>query len=155
SDELLQVVLPGAAASELRASGKVQPRRYHEAAVLFCDVVGFTSYCDTHEPEDVVSHLQGLIERFEQIADKHGLEKIKTIGDEFMAAAGMFRPTSMPLQAAVACALEMGRTAPDLEPGWKVRAGVNVGPLVAGIVGRNRYQFDIWGDTVNVAARMT
>src|SRR5262249_61991831 len=65
------------------------------------------------------------------------------------------RPTSMPLQAAVACALEMGRTAPDLEPGWKVRAGVNVGPLVAGIVGRNRYQFDIWGDTVNVAARMT
>ncbi len=89
ADELLHALLPKAAADEIRTIGTVIPRRYENVAVLFCDVVNFTSYCDKHEPEDVVSRLDALFVIFEQVAARHGLEKIKTIGDSFMAAAGL------------------------------------------------------------------
>ncbi len=88
------------------------------------------------------------------LAAKHGLEKIKTIGDAFMAAAGLLNTVVDPLDAAVRCGLELASTSIDARLGWAVRVGVHVGPVVAGIVGQVRYQFDIWGDTVNVAARM-
>jgi len=90
---------------------------------------------------------------FERIAAKHGLEKIKTIGDGFMAA-GLLHKVKDPLIAAVSCGLEMTSTLIDAHLGWEVRVGVHSGPVVAGVVGQERYQFDIWGDTVNVAARM-
>ncbi|MCC7166159.1 MAG: response regulator [Rhodospirillales bacterium] len=154
ADDLLNVILPPAAADEIRAIGTVIPRRYENVAVLFCDVANFTSYCDRHQPEDVVSRLDALFIRFEGITHKHGLEKIKTIGDAFMAAAGLLAANADPIDAAIRCGLEMGATMIDANLGWTVRVGVHVGPLVAGIVGQERYQFDIWGDTVNVAARM-
>jgi adenylate cyclase len=154
ADELLNVLLPAAAAEEIRNIGTVIPRRFENVAVLFCDVANFTGYCDKHEPEDVVSRLDALFVRFEAIVRKHGLEKIKTIGDAFMASAGLLTPNNEPLLAAIRCGLEMGSTMLDSQLGWEVRVGVHVGPLVAGVVGQERYQFDIWGDTVNVAARM-
>ena len=154
ADELLHALLPKAAADEIRSIGTVIPRRYEDVAVLFCDVVNFTSYCDKHEPEDVVSRLDALFVIFEQIVAKHGLEKIKTIGDSFMAAAGLLNTVEHPIGAAVRCGLEMSSTMIDAHLGWEVRVGVHAGPVVAGVVGQERYQFDIWGDTVNVAARM-
>ncbi len=85
ADDLLHATLPAAAVHELKSTSAVQPRRFEDVAVLFCDVVGFTSYCDKHSPEEVVSHLQSLVAAFEEIAAEHGLEKIKTVGDAFMA----------------------------------------------------------------------
>ena len=154
ADELLNVILPADAANELRANGKVTPRRHENVALLFCDIVGFTKFCDEHSPEEVVSHLQALIESFETITDKHEMEKIKTIGDEFMTTAGLLLANLSPLLSAVSCGLDMIVAARELEPYWEVRVGVDCGPVVAGIVGRQRYQFDVWGDTVNTAARM-
>ena len=130
------------------------PRRYENVAVLFCDVTNFTAYCDKHEPEDVVSRLDALFVIFERITAKHGLEKIKTIGDGFMAAAGLLHHHEDPVGSAVRCGLEMASTLIDADLGWEVRTGVHSGPVVAGVVGQERYQFDIWGDTVNVATRM-
>ncbi|MGH6803858.1 MAG: adenylate/guanylate cyclase domain-containing protein [Methyloceanibacter sp.] len=154
ADELLHALLPKKAADEIRAIGTVIPRRYENVAVLFCDVSNFTAYCDKHEPEDVVSRLDALFVIFERITTKHGLEKIKTIGDGFMAAAGLLHHVADPVGSAVRCGLEMASTMIDAHLGWEVRVGVHSGPVVAGIVGQERYQFDIWGDTVNVAARM-
>ena len=155
SERLLNVILPSAAAAELKSSGGVKPRRFENIAVLFCDVVGFTNFCDSHGPEDVVARLQALLERFEDLTKKHGMEKIKTIGDAYMAIAGLHETHAEPLLAAVKCGLEMGAQVKDVAPDWQVPTGVNFGSVVAGIVGRDKYQFDVWGDTVNVAARMT
>jgi CheY-like chemotaxis protein len=154
ADELLHALLPKKAADEIRSIGTVIPRRYENVAVLFCDVTNFTSYCDKNEPEDVVSRLDALFVIFERITAKHGLEKIKTIGDGFMAAAGLLHKIDDPVGSAVRCGLEMTSTLIDAHLGWEVRVGVHAGPVVAGVVGQERYQFDIWGDTVNVAARM-
>ena len=154
ADQLLHALLPKIAADEIRSIGTVIPRRYENVAVLFCDVTNFTSYCDKHEPEDVVSRLDALFVIFERIAAKHGLEKIKTIGDGFMAAAGLLHHVDDPVRSAVRCGLEMASTLIDAHLDWEVRVGVHAGPVVAGVVGQERYQFDIWGDTVNVAARM-
>jgi adenylate cyclase len=155
ADELLHALLPKKAADEIRAIGTVIPRRYENVAVLFCDVTNFTPYCDQHEPEDVVSRLDALFVIFERITARHGLEKIKTIGDGFMAAGGLLQELEDPIGSAVRCGLEMTSTLIEAQLGWEVRVGVHSGPVVAGVVGQERYQFDIWGDTVNVAARMS
>jgi class 3 adenylate cyclase len=154
ADLLLHALLPKKAADEIRSIGTVIPRRYENVAVLFCDVTNFTAYCDKHEPEEVVSRLDALFVIFERVAAKHGLEKIKTIGDGFMAAAGLLQQVDDPVGTAVRCGLEMSSTLIDAHLDWEVRVGVHAGPVVAGVVGQERYQFDIWGDTVNVAARM-
>jgi adenylate cyclase len=154
SNALLRVILPDDIATELKASGRVKPRRHDNVGVLFCDVVGFTSFCSQHEPEDVVAHLQSLFQAFEQICERYGLEKIKTIGDGFMAAGGLMIPVPNPALDCVACGLAMLDAVNDLASGWKVRIGVHSGPVVAGVVGSKKYLFDIWGDTVNTAARV-
>lgn len=154
ADTLLNTLLPAAAANEIRNIGTVIPRRYENVAVLFCDVVNFTAYCEKHQPEDVIARLDAVFVRFEGIINKYGLEKIKTVGDAFMAAANLSKPSDAPLENAVRCGLEMGSTMLDSQLGWTVRTGVHFGPVIAGVVGQERYQFDIWGDTVNVAARM-
>jgi class 3 adenylate cyclase len=154
ANQLLHALLPEKAADEIRSIGTVIPKRYENVAVLFCDVTNFTAYCDKHEPEDVVSRLDALFVIFERITAKHGLEKIKTIGDGFMAVAGLLNEVDDPLGSAVRCGLEMTSTMIDAHLDWEVRVGVHAGPVVAGVVGQERYQFDIWGDTVNVAARM-
>jgi class 3 adenylate cyclase len=155
ADELLHTLLPKKAADEIRTIGTVSPRRYENVAVLFCDVTNFTSYCDKHEPEDVVSRLDALFVIFERITARHGLEKIKTIGDGFMSACGLLNEAKDPIGSAVRCGLEMASTLMDAQLGWEARVGVHFGSVVAGVVGQERYQFDIWGDTVNMAARMS
>jgi adenylate cyclase len=152
ADRLLHSLLPETAADEIRRVGTVIPRRHEHVVVLFADIIGFTSFCDKHEPEDVVSRLDALFVLFEQTANAHGLEKIKTVGDAFMAAAGLLKISDDPHAAAVRCGLELAAVCEQLD--WKARVGVHSGPVVAGVVGHERYQFDIWGDTVNVAARL-
>jgi class 3 adenylate cyclase len=153
SDELLHVILPGEIVRELKATDAVRPRRCDDVAVMFCDIVGFTPYCDRNPPERVVPHLQRLIEAWEEIALRHEVEKIKTIGDAFMAAAGLLRRPANPVLACLRCGLEMVAACRALPVGWDLRVGIHVGPVVAGVIGRRQYLFDLWGDTVNTAAR--
>ena len=154
SEQLLNVILPGPVASELKATGRVVPRGYDNVALYFCDIARFTTYCDNHSAEDVVSRLQALFETFEDITHRHQMEKIKTIGDGYMASAGLMLPNAEQLLSAVKCGLEMSGAVASVEPTWQIRAGANSGPVIAGIGGGEKYQFDVWGDTVNVAARM-
>lgn len=154
ADGLLEVVLPRVAADELRATATVKSRRIEGVAVMFCDIVGFTAWCERQPPEAVVRDLHAVFLRFEAIAREHGVEKLKTVGDGFMAAAGLLEPVEEPLLRAVRCALQMASEVSRLVPAWQLHSGVNVGPVVAGIVGGERYQFDVWGDTVNLAARL-
>jgi len=155
TDELLHVILPRDVAVELRTTQAVRPRRFERVGVLFSDIVGFAAYSDRRTPEEIVAQLQTLVELFENIAEKHGLEKIKTIGDSFMAVAGLCAPPPVaPQVEAVRCGLELIEAARAHPAGWRVRVGVNAGPVVAGVVGRKKYQYDVWGDTVNLAARV-
>lgn len=154
TDELLHVILPREVAAELRSTNTVRPKRFDRVGILFCDIVEFAAYCYDKTPEEIVAHLQTLVEAFEAIAEKHGLEKIKTIGDSFMAVAGLCRPSQKPAVDAVRCGLEMIEAAQTHPARWQVRVGVNVGPVVAGIVGHKKYQYDVWGDAVNMAARL-
>ena len=154
SDDLLHIILPHDVAHELKATQSVKPRRLENVAVLFCDIVAFTAWCDKHAPHEVLDHLQSLVEAFESICLECGLEKIKTIGDSFMATAGLLAPAANPALDCVRCGLAMIAKAKELPPHWKVRVGVHAGPVMAGVVGRRKYQYDIWGDTVNTAARM-
>jgi CheY-like chemotaxis protein len=154
SDELLHVILPDEIVAELKATNGVKPRRYDNVAVLFADIVGFTPYCDRHGPEEVVLYLQSLVESWETSALKYGVEKIKTIGDAFMAASGLLKPVENPVLSCVRCGLEMIAAAEAMSIGWTLRVGIHVGQVVAGVIGRRQYLFDLWGDTVNTAARM-
>jgi adenylate cyclase len=154
SDELLYAMLPPGAVRELKATNEVRPRRYNEVAVLFCDIVGFTSYCDENSPEKVIEGLQALVSEYEKIVRQHEMEKIKTIGDAFMATAGLFNGVPDPIVSCLRCGLDMVIASRRIEPRWQVRVGVQFGPVVAGIIGQRQYVFDLWGDTVNMAARI-
>jgi len=154
ADDLLHVILPDEVVAELKATDSVRPRRHENVAVLFCDIVNFTAYCEAHDPEEVIGYLQRLVERFEDSVLRHGLEKIKTIGDSFMATAGLMMPAENPVLNCVSAGLEMAALAPSLLPGWQVSVGIHVGPVVAGVIGRRHYLFDVWGDTVNTASRI-
>jgi adenylate cyclase len=155
SDELLHVIFPDEIVRELKTTSLVRPRRFDNVAVLFCDVADFTPFCDGHEPEEVVRHLQELIELWENIAVRHHVEKIKTIGDAFMAAAGLLEnPADHPVLHCVRCGLELIAASRRLPIPWEVRVGIHLGPVVAGVIGCRHYLFDLWGDTVNTAARM-
>ena len=154
ADELLYAMLPPGAVRELKATSQVRPRRYDEVAVLFSDIVGFTPYCDHNPPEKVVEELQALVGEFEVIARRHELEKIKTVGDAFMATAGLLNPVADPISASLRCGLDMVAASRLGEPNWEVLIGVHFGSVVAGIIGRRQFAFDLWGDTVNTAARI-
>ena len=155
ADELLHAILPASAVAELKATGRVQPRHFGDVAVLFVDLVGFTAWCRARPPEEVVANMQRLAEDFETIAHRHGMEKIKTIGDAFMATANLLQPNADPVMAAVRCSLDMMAAARAGPSGWRIRAGIHIGPVVGGVVGRTKFSFDLWGDTVNVAARLS
>ena len=153
ADELLQVILPPYVVEELKNTNSVKPRRYDEVAILICDIVGFTPYCESHDPEEVVTNLGEMTESFEKITANYGLEKINSIGDQFMAACGLVDQFENPVANCVKCALEMVKSTPNLSAQWQVRIGVHVGPVVAGVVGRKKFLFGLWGDTINTTAR--
>ena len=153
-NQLLHALFPPEIVEQLANEVEIAPRRYENVSVMFCDVVGFTPYCDTHAPEDVVSNLQDLICVLETITSQQDLHKIKTIGDGYLAVGGLLTQVKNPVVKCVRAGLQMISAVGRTNLGWKLRVGIHYGPVVAGIVGGRQYQFDIWGDTVNTAARI-
>lgn len=154
ADDLLATLLPKQIARVLKSNKKLPPIRYDDVSLLFCDIVGFTTYSESHPPEIVFSQLESLVEDFEKIADDFGLMKVKTIGDAIMIAGGLLGDLDATVHAAAACGLAMVDAASRHEAGWQIRIGIDHGPVVAGVIGRTHYQFDVWGDTVNTASRI-
>ena len=154
ADGILATVLPREIVRALKRSDRLKPRLYDDVTVLFCDVVGFTSYSEKHNPETVFGELERLVEQFEEIVEAHRLEKIKTVGDAFMAASGLLLVQDDPVRSAVACGLDMVKAGRAFGMGAGVRVGIDHGPVIAGIMGKRQFQFDVWGDTVNTAARI-
>jgi class 3 adenylate cyclase len=152
-DGLLRSILPDQVLLEMR-NGRYPPRRIDNVAVLFADLVGFTKFCRDADPELVIQPLQNLIERWEDIAQFFSIQKIKTIGDALMCASGLLKAEPNPVEICVRYGLELIRITREINPEWDLRVGINVGPVVAGIVGRRQFLFDLWGDTVNTASRM-
>jgi adenylate cyclase len=138
SDELLHAIMPAPAVTELKMTGRVRPRHFADVAVLFVDLADFTAWCHARQPEEVVAEVQRLAEVFEALARQHGMEKIKTIGDAFMATANLLEPHVDPVMAAVHCSRDMAAAARASPGGWRVRAGIHIGPAVAGVVGRSK-----------------
>jgi adenylate cyclase len=154
ADELLGAILPASAVRELKASDRVRPRRFEEVAVLFGDVVDFTAFCDGHSPEDVVANLHQLTTAFEAITADHGLEKIKTLGDAVMATANLLEAHGDPVMDCLRAGFALADAARATPAAWRMRIGIHIGPVVAGVVGSKKFTFDLWGDTVNVAQRL-
>ncbi|MGQ9364787.1 adenylate/guanylate cyclase domain-containing protein [Azospirillum sp. ST 5-10] len=155
ADELLRAILPARVAAELKERTVVPPRRHDGVAVLFCDIAGFTGYCDRNPPERVVSDLQRVVHAYEVVMAVHGMEKIKTIGDAVMATAGLLSPTPDPVLTAVRCGFDLIAATKRCMPHWQARVGIHAGSVVAGVIGRRQFLYDLWGDTVNIAARIT
>ena len=154
TEDLLHVIFPQAVLEELKRTNTVKPRRYDSVAVIFTDIVNFTEYCDQNAPETVVSHLQEHVNALENIAQRCGVQKIKTIGDAFMGTAGLLKEMENPVEACVQCALEMVDVGKGFVSGWQIRVGIDYGPVMGGIVGHRQYLFDLWGDAVNTASRI-
>jgi adenylate cyclase len=154
ADEVLATVLPRSIARALKLNRRLAPQRYEDVAVLYSDLVGFTAYSERHPPETVFAELEALVDRFEEIAHGHSLDKIKTVGDAFMATANLLSPLDEPMHAAVAGALDMVAATRTVRADWAVRIGIDFGPVLAGIMGKTQFQFEVWGDTVNTAVRI-
>ena len=162
AEAVLTSILPASIAHELRTSGSVQPRFHPSTTILFTDFAGFTRFAEKSEPAVLVSFLDQVFSAFDEIAVKYGLERLKTIGDAFMAVGGV--PTANRTHAMDACfaALEMQRAIRLLNerrgklrlPTLELRVGIHSGPVMAGIVGKSKFTYDIWGDAVNLAARL-
>jgi len=159
---LLLNILPAEVAQELQKNGNATPRYYEKASVLFTDFKGFTKLAENLTPWEVVSELNDYFIAFDDIIEKYELEKIKTIGDSYMCAGGIPTENDSHYINIVKAGLEMqqfilSRNKKRIDskmPEWNIRIGINTGPLVAGVVGKKKYAYDIWGSTVNVASRM-
>ena len=160
SDVLLLNILPDEIAQELRVQGYANPRFYEAATVLFTDFLNFTSLSERLTPEQLIGELDECFLAFDEICEKHRLEKIKTIGDAYMCAGGLPVPNDTHPVDAVRAALEMtewlnrrNRENPNAIF-REMRIGIHTGPVIAGVIGKNKFAYDIWGDAVNLAARL-
>jgi len=156
SERLLLNVLPPPIAERLKDQETIADRFEH-ATVLFADVVGFTPFAESLPPERVVGILDDLFSAFDELAEGRGLEKIKTIGDSYMVAAGVPVERSDHLEAVIEMASAMLRHMETIRSegsALHLRIGIDTGPVVAGVIGRSRFIYDVWGDTVNTASRM-
>ncbi len=158
SERLLLNVLPKAIAERLKQGETAIVDSFPEVTVLFADLVGFTSLSVHIAPSEVVQLLNEVFSAFDLLASKHGLEKIKTIGDAYMAVSGLPSPREDHARAAADLALDMLGEIEQFNRGYRtslrIRIGMNTGPVIAGIIGRNKFIYDLWGDTVNTASRM-
>jgi adenylate cyclase len=157
-EDLLHSILPVSIARRLQDSPRVIADAFPAATVLFADIVGFTSLSLQTNPADLVATLNEIFTRLDRLADQHGLEKIKTIGDAYMVAAGV--PEAMPKHAeamadfALGAMAEIEKVAPLQSTSIQLRIGVHSGPVVAGVIGKKKFIYDLWGETVNRASRM-
>jgi class 3 adenylate cyclase len=162
SEQLLLNVLPAETAEELKERGSATPKHYDTVTVLFTDFKGFTRIAEQLTPRELVAELDFCFHAFDKIIDKHNIEKIKTIGDAYMCAGGIpVANTSNPVDV-VKAGLEIKEFMEKLkrqktargEDSWELRIGIHTGPVIAGVVGKNKFAYDIWGDAVNLASRM-
>lgn len=162
SENLLLNILPEDVAEELKRDGRSAVRKFELVTVVFADIVNFTQLTESLTPDGLIRELDICFEAFDAIADRHNLEKIKAIGDAYLCAGGLPVANDTNPQDAVRAALEMQEFMSNLRlersqkggPIYNIRIGIHTGPLVAGIVGKKKFAYDIWGDTVNLAARM-
>jgi class 3 adenylate cyclase len=162
SEELLLNILPEEVAEELKVKGSAEAVHIDQVTVLFTDFKGFTAMSEKLSPQELVRDLNECFSAFDRITEKHGIEKIKTIGDAYMAAGGLPTPNTTHAADVIKAALEMrdfiaegkARKIAAGLPFFEIRIGVHTGPVVAGIVGIKKFSYDIWGDTVNTASRM-
>ncbi len=153
SERLLLNVLPASIADRLKSGESVIADRVPEVGVLFADIARFTPLSETMSPEDLVRLLDDIFTAFDELAQTYGLEKIKTIGDAYMVASGLLQPRPSHIDALAQMALAMQRVM-RRSPALELRIGLDVGPVVAGVIGRSKFIYDLWGDTVNTASRM-
>ena len=158
TDTLLRNVLPASVASELLARPGTMAEEVQDTTVLFADLVGFTPLAARLSAAEVVRHLNEIFLRFDALAERHGIEKVKTIGDAYMAVGGLPVPQDDHAERSVRLGLDMVAATREYaqQSGLPLalRVGVHSGPVVAGVIGRTRLSYDLWGDTVNVASRM-
>lgn len=161
SDALLRNILPEETAAELKQRGQVRAKKFDSVSVMFTDFVGFTSYSEQLGPEELVMNVDYYFSRFDQVIEKYGLEKIKTMGDCYMCAGGLPFPDEDHAYRMICAAQEIKEITEEVKnlnevsiTGFSIRIGIHTGPVVAGVVGRTKFAYDIWGDTVNIAARM-
>jgi len=161
-ESLLLNILPSEVANELQVYGHAIPRNYEFVSVMFTDFKGFTAIADKMSPEELIQELNTCFVAFDDIIGKYGLEKIKTIGDSYMCAGGIPTADEHHVENMVKASLEIchfirqynqKRNLEGLES-WDLRIGVHVGPVIAGVVGKKKYAYDIWGSTVNIASRL-
>lgn len=162
SEQLLLNILPAVVANELKVSGVAKARKYENATVLFADFKNFSAIAESLSPERLVHELDFYFKTFDEIIGKYDLEKIKTIGDAYMCVGGLPEENEENPMEMVAAALEIQTKLTALkkqraekgEPYFEARIGIHTGPLVAGVVGSRKFAYDVWGDTVNIAARL-
>lgn len=162
SENLLLNILPALVAEELKSKGHTDARPFEDVSVLFADFIGFSNIAEKLTPKQLVSDLDTCFQAFDSIIVKYGLEKIKTIGDAYMCAGGLPNGGGSKAREMVNAALDMQRwlntwnaeREPQGLPRYDARIGIHCGPVVAGVVGSKKFAFDIWGDTVNIAARI-
>ena len=158
AESLLLNILPAPIARRLKDNPELIADEHPQVSVLFADIVNFTETSDKMAPTDLVQTLNAAFTRFDALVDKHGCEKIKTIGDAYMVVSGLPEPRDDHAQAMVALALDMIEVAKDINASgefpFTLRIGINSGPVVAGVIGERKFAYDLWGDTVNVASRM-
>ena len=159
SDKLLRSMLPERVVKDLQEKGKCTPERFDYTAVFFADIVNFTGIVPNMEPEELLSELNDIFGTFDRIFAKHHCERIKTVGDAYMAASGMHKCDGDPCLNMLNAALEVRETlikrnSQGNTRKWQMRFGINTGPVIGGIVGQEKYLYDIFGDTVNLASRI-
>ena len=163
SEQLLLNILPEAIANRLKLDPTSIADSFAEVSIIFADIVGFTDMSSRISPVDLVSVLNQIFSAFDRLADRHGLEKIKTIGDAYMVVGGLPTPRDDHAEAIADMALDMLKAInnfnlnanfPELSGNLSMRIGINTGAVVAGVIGLNKFIYDLWGDTVNIASRM-
>ena len=155
SEKLLLNILPAPIATRLKEGEEVIADQFDEATVLFVDIANFTPLASTIPPVELVDMLNGIFSKFDSIVEKHELEKIKTMGDAYLAVGGLPMPKFDHAEAVAQAALEILEEFPRLtNHGLQLRLGIHIGPVVAGVIGKNKFIYDLWGDTVNIASRM-
>jgi adenylate cyclase len=158
AENLLLNILPRPIAEKLKAESQPIADQFESASILFADVVDFTPWSEGLPPAEVVGYLDRLFSHFDELAEQHGLEKIKTIGDCYMVAAGVPTPRRDHARALALMGLDMLQATTKADAiahlGLELRVGINSGPVVAGVIGRKRFLYDLWGDAVNTASRM-
>lgn len=158
SERLLLSILPKPIAEQLKQEQRIIADNFSEATVLFADIVEFTKLAAHRSPIEVVCLLNQIFSAFDQLAEQHGVEKIKTIGDAYMVVGGLPMPRPDHAEAIAEMALdilkEVARFSAEMGEQLNMRIGINSGPVVAGVIGTNKFIYDLWGDTVNIASRM-